>query len=108
SGLQLEAVMMRYPVAADVVTDPRGTKARVRAGDRRYGRYAAPPEGPFYYRIWDSAELEERFGRFEPAPGFEDYVETLAVDLPLDGNGDLLKVSVLHESEPYELVTAES
>jgi hypothetical protein len=104
SGLDLEAVLMRYPVAADVVTDPRGTKARVRAGNRRYGRYAPPPDGRFYYRIWDDAELAGRFSRYEPAPGFEDYVEPLGFELPLDGEGGLLKVSVIDEHEPYEVV----
>lgn len=104
SGLELEAVMMRYPVAADVVTDPRGTKARVRAGNRRYGRYAPPPDGRFYYRVWDDSELDERFARFQPAPGFEDYVEPLGFALPLDSEGNLLKVSVIDEQEPYELV----
>jgi glycosyltransferase involved in cell wall biosynthesis len=105
SGLGLEAVMMRYPVAADVVTDPRGTKARVRGGNRRYGRYAPPPGGSFYYRIWDEGELEQRFGGFRPAPGFEEYVQPLGFDLPLDSEGNLLKVSVIDESEPYELVS---
>jgi glycosyltransferase involved in cell wall biosynthesis len=104
SGLELEAVMMRYPVAADVVTDPRGTKARVRAGNRRYGRYAPPPEGRFYYRIWDDEELERRFGDLRPAPGFEDYVQPLGFELPLDEGGNLLKASVIGESESYELV----
>jgi len=104
SGLGLEAVLMRYPVAADVVTDPRGTKARVRAGNRRYGRYSPPAEGRFYYRIWDDAELDERFSHHDPAPGFEDYVEPLGFDLPLDAAGNLLKVSVIDEEEPYVLV----
>jgi glycosyltransferase involved in cell wall biosynthesis len=104
SGLDLEAVLMRYPVAADVVTDPRGTKARVRAGNRRYGRYSPPPEGRFYYRIWDDGDLAERFSRYDPAPGFEEYVEPLGFELPLDSQGRLLKVSAIDEREPYELV----
>ena len=104
SGLDLEAVLMRYPVAADVVTDPRGTKARVRAGNRRYGRYAPPPQSRFYYRIWEDGELNERFGGYAPAPGFEDYVEPLGFELPLDASGELLKVSVIDEQEPFEVV----
>jgi hypothetical protein len=103
SGLRCEAFVMRYPCAADVVTDPRGTKARIRAGNRRYGLYRPPPAGELYYRILDSSELE-RFAELEPAPGFEDLVEPLGFELPLDELGDLLKTNVIREGEPYELV----
>jgi hypothetical protein len=105
SGLRLEAYLMRYPAVADVVTDPRGTKARVRLGNRRYGLYRPPPEGDLYYRIWDESELA-RFEHLEPAPGFEDFVEPLGFELPLDERGDLLKVSVIADREPYELIEA--
>jgi hypothetical protein len=105
SGLRVEAFLMRYPAVADVVTDPRGTKARVRLGHRRYGLYRPPPAGDLYYRIWDEGELT-RFAHLEPAPGFEDFVEPLGFDLPLDEHGDLLKVSVIGEEEPYEPVGA--
>ena len=103
SGLRLEAFLMRFPAVADIVTDPRGTKARIRKGNRRYGLYRPPPSGDLYYRIWDESELG-RFAHLEPAPGFEDFVEPLGFELPLDGHGDLLKVSVIGESEPYGLV----
>jgi hypothetical protein len=105
SGLHLEAFLMRYPAAADILTDPRGTKARIRLGNRRYGLYRAPPEGELYYRIWDEHELV-RFEHLEPAPGFEDLVEPLGFELPLDEHGDLLKVSVIGDGEPYELLEA--
>ena len=103
SDLRLEAFLLRYPAVADVVTDPRGTKARIRFGDRRYGRYAPPPQGHLYYRVWDEDELG-RFAHLEPAPGFEDYVEPLGFELPLDADGNLLKTNVISEDEPYELV----
>ena len=102
SGLELEALLMRIPAAADVVTDPRGTKARVRFGNRRYGHYAPPADG-LYYRIWDEEEVA-RFADLEPAPGFEDIVEPLGFDLPLDPHGDLLKTNVIDEHEPYESI----
>jgi glycosyltransferase involved in cell wall biosynthesis len=105
SGLKLEAFLMRYPAVADIVTDPRGTKARIRLGNRRYGLYRPPSEGDLYYRIWDESELA-RFAGIEPAPGFEDFVEPLGFELPLDEHGDLLKVSVIGDGEPYELVGA--
>lgn len=103
SGLNLEAFLMRFPAVADIVTDPRGTKARIRRGNRRYGLYRPPPSGDVYYRIWEESELT-RFDHLEPAPGFEDFVEPLGFELPLDEHGDLLKVSLIKESESYELV----
>jgi glycosyltransferase involved in cell wall biosynthesis len=105
SGLRLEAFLMRNPAVADIVTDPRGTKARIRLGNRRYGLYRPPAQGDMYYRIWDEQELK-RFRQLEPAPGFEDLVEPLGFELPLDERGDLLKASVIGELEPYELVGA--
>jgi glycosyltransferase involved in cell wall biosynthesis len=105
SGLHLEAFLMRSPAVADIVTDPRGTKARIRRGNRRYGLYRPPPEGDLYYRIRDESELAG-FEHVEPAPGFEDFVEPLGFELPLDEHGDLLKVSVINETEPYELIGA--
>ena len=106
SGLKLEAVMMRYPAAADIITDPRGTKARIRLGNRRYGRYAPPPQGELYYRVWGDDEVG-RFDRIEPAPGFEDYVRPIGFELPVDADGNLLKVSVINDEEPYELIVPE-
>jgi glycosyltransferase involved in cell wall biosynthesis len=103
AGLELEAFLMRVPAAADVVTDPRGTKARIRFGNRRYGRYAPPAEGERYYRIWDESELP-RFAAIEPAPAFEDIVEPIGFDLPLDELGNLLKTNVIDDDEPYEML----
>jgi glycosyltransferase involved in cell wall biosynthesis len=103
SGLELEAVLARIPVAADIVTDPRGTKARIRLGNRRYGRYAPPPNGSLYYRIWAEEELAQ-FARAQPAAAFEDIVEPLGFELPLDAHGGLLKTNVITEDEPYELI----
>lgn len=103
SGLQLEAYLMRLPAVADIVTDPRGTKARIRLGNRRYGLYRPPPSGDLYYRIWDESDLG-RFAHVEPAPGFEDLVEPLGFELPLDSEGNLLKTNVVTEDEPYQLI----
>jgi hypothetical protein len=103
SRLELESLLLQVPVAADVITDPRGTKARVRGGNRRYGRYAAPPAPPFYYRIRELDELRASF--LGPAPvAFEDVVEPLGFELPVDSDGNLLKTSVDFEREPFELV----
>jgi glycosyltransferase involved in cell wall biosynthesis len=104
SGLRLESYLLAVPVAAEVLTDPRGTKARIRQGNRRYGRYAPPPEPPLYYRIRDLGELRARFGGVEPAASFEDVVEPVGWELPLDASGALLKTSVISDEEPYELI----
>jgi len=101
ADLELEAFLMRIPAAADVVTDPRGTKARIRFGNLRYGRYLPPPDGTRYYRIWDESEAR-RFAEIEPAPAFEDIVEPVGFDLPLDEHGNLLKTNVIADDEPYE------
>ena len=103
SGLALEAYLARIPVAADIVTDPRGTKARIRFGNRRYGRYAPPFDGDLYYRIWEEGDLG-RFRDDEPAVAFEDIVEPLGFALPLDEGGNLLKTNVVTDDEPYEIV----
>lgn len=103
SDLRLEAYLMRYPAVADIVTDPRGTKARVRFGNRRYGLYRPPPRDPLYYRVWDQAELE-RFAHLRPAPAFEDVVVPQGFELPLDRDGGLRKRNVISGDEPYELV----
>ena len=106
AGLELEAFLMRIPAAADVVTDPRGTKARVRFGNRRYGHYAPPAADGLYYRIWNEEDVA-RFADLQPAPGFEDIVEPVGFDLPLDEGGNLLKTNVIADDEPYEVIAAE-
>jgi glycosyltransferase involved in cell wall biosynthesis len=106
SGPRLERFLMRMPVLAQVVTDPRGATAKIRSGNRRYGRYFAPPSGRLYYRVWDQDEAVARFGDADPAAPFEDVVEPLGFELPFDEGGNLLKVSVIAEDEPYELVDA--
>jgi len=98
SGLKLERCLVRIPIAADIITDPIGTKARIR-GNRHYGKYFAPPSGKFYYRIWDESELH-RFGDIQPAAAFEDIVEPIGFDLPYDNQGNLLKNP--HRSEDAE------
>jgi hypothetical protein len=104
SGKKLERYLMRLPVMAPIITDPRGTSAKIRCQNRRYGRYFAPPGGRFYYRIWDTDEARRAFGAIKPAPAFEDMVEPIGFELPLDENGEMRKVSVIHDDEPYELV----
>jgi glycosyltransferase involved in cell wall biosynthesis len=104
SGLGLERFLAQLPVLAQIVTDPRGTVAKVRSGNRRYGRYAPAPNGRLYYRVWELEEARERFGTCDPSAPFEELVEPLGFELPLDEHGNLRKVSVIAEDEPYEVV----
>jgi len=79
------------PVSADILTDPAGTKAKVR-GKKRYGVYT-PPKQNYYYQIYRQEEKEDVLKRSLPAP-FEDFVKPVGFNLPLDENGDLLKTGI--------------
>ncbi len=103
SGLRLEAFLMEYPVCADIITDPRGTKAKIRGGNRRYGRYEPPDGGNLYFKIWIADELPPLQSGL-PSACFEDFVVPVNGKLPLDDYGNLLKVSVINDAEPFELI----
>ncbi len=102
SGLALERVLAKVPVAAGIVTDARGTKARIR-GNRRYGKYFAPPAGRLYYRVWDESELD-RFAGIRPVVAFEDIVEPVGFELPCDTQGNLLKNPHLRDDDEFEWI----
>jgi len=99
----LEAYLMKHPAAADIITDSRGTKAKIRMGNWRYGTYADPPQPPFYYRIREGGERGEPPTGY-PVWSFEDWVEPVGWSLPVDGFGNLRKVSVIEEGEIGEPV----
>jgi hypothetical protein len=105
SGLDLERCLPRLPVAVEIITDDVGSKARVR-GNRRYGAYWGPPGGDFYYRIWDRGEAEKLLD-FDPAPGFEDMVEPIGFELPVDGEGNLLKNPYINDDDPFTWIHPE-
>ena len=85
-----QAAMMR-PVAADIINDNLGCKAKVRGG-KRYGIYTPPAEGGFYYEIMRESDLPTS-DRGLPRC-FEDHVRPRGFRLPLDERGDLLKASI--------------
>lgn len=63
SRLRLQGAVAWIPVAADIVTDPLGCKAKVRRG-RRYGVYMPPQSADgWYYRIRPQADLRAREDR---------------------------------------------
>jgi hypothetical protein len=87
AGLKLRKALLQQPVLAEIITDPNGTQARVR-GNRRYGKYFAPPDGAFFYRIRPESEALPLIG---PAVPFEAAVEPLGFSMPLDRDGNRLK-----------------
>ena len=92
SGLPLQRAHPLLPVAASILTDPSGTAAKVR-GEYRYGLYTPPAKGDLYYRIWRQERLAAKVkGRFPLS--FEDWVQPLEGQLPLDEAGNLLKSSI--------------
>lgn len=79
------------PVAADILTDPTGCKAKVR-GRYRYGVYMPPPSGLFYYRIRDQKDTP--IPRDNMPVSFAEGVEADGFRIPVDANGDRLKSSI--------------
>jgi glycosyltransferase involved in cell wall biosynthesis len=91
SGLALQQGILMKPVAADIINDEYGSKAKVRRG-KRYGNYTPPPSGDFYYEILNEAELPEDEEGYPLS--FEKFVRPIGFSLPLDQNGDLRKASL--------------
>ena len=98
AGLRRRKALLEVPVLAEIITDPKGTQARVR-GNRRYGRYLAPPDGTFYYRIRSEAEATA-IPRRQSAASFEDVVEPIGFELPFDAEGNRLK-NPLGPDDPF-------
>ena len=88
----LRRVQMALPVAANIVDNPNGTKAKVRNG-KRYGIYLTPPDGTFYYKIYPQHEVEHLKRRRFPVY-FEEFVRPLGYVLPVDQDGNLLKAPI--------------
>ncbi len=91
SGNPLQMGYLVKPVAADILTDPTGCKAKVR-GNRRYGVYLPPPEGTLYYRIQDTATIPDPPADFPIS--FMEGVSPLGFTIPTAPNGDPLKSSI--------------
>ncbi len=91
SGLALQQAMMMRPVAADIINDSMGSKAKVRKGNR-YGNYTAPLKGDFYYEISDAPNFPAHEEGYPLS--FEHFVKPCGFELPLDASGHLLKASM--------------
>ena len=105
---KLEAYLMKHPAAVDTMTDLRGTKARVRAKSRRYGAYRSPPNGQFYYQLIGEAEQLPDPPHPFPVWPIELWAKPIGFSLPLDKKGDLRKVSVIHDDEPWADIAHET
>ena len=92
SRMMFQRAIPIVPVAASIVTDPTGSCAKVR-GDKRYGVYMPPPDGTFYYHIYQQEDLAFEQTRRIPL-AIEDYILPLGFQMPLDKNGILLKNSI--------------
>ncbi len=104
SGMILDKAQVHLPLAADIVTDSSGCKAKVR-GMKRYGHYAPPPNGTFYYRIRSQEEVWSLNQTRHPV-AFEDFVEPIGYTLPLDSEGGLKKVAINSDIETDIVVGA--
>ena len=102
SGFAWQQAMLTRPVAADIINDDTGCKAKVRGG-KRYGIYTSPPGGgDFYYQIKSEDDLPADDGGLPLC--FEDHVRPIGFALPLDERGDLRKAS-LNESVVTEIIS---
>jgi len=91
-GIRLQLAITRIPMAADIINDDTGCKAKVRKGVR-YGIYTPPPGGgTYYYRI---RPYEERLQAARPdrPQSFSECVEPIGFEIPKDARGDRLKAS---------------
>ena len=102
SGFAWQQAMLTRPVAADIINDDSGCKAKVRGG-KRYGIYTPPSGGgDFYYQIKSEDDLSADDGGLPLC--FEDHVRPIGFALPLDEQGDLRKAS-LNESVVTEIIS---
>jgi hypothetical protein len=92
SKMPLQTAIPCLPVAADIVTDPTGCKAKVR-GAFRYGVYMPPQSSDgLYYAIRD---MQEFAGVLTGVPlSFAEVVKPLGFHIPTDEYGDRLKSAI--------------
>ncbi|MEI6563399.1 MAG: glycosyltransferase [bacterium] len=100
-GKPLQMGYLVKPVAADILTDPTGCKAKVR-GNRRYGVYLTPPDGRFYYRIHDMTDIPDP--KDDRPISFMEGVQPLGFTIPTDASGERLKSSI-NTSVVFDIAT---
>lgn len=91
SRLPLQGALPWLPVAADIVTDPLGCKAKVR-GTRRYGVYMpAQSASGLYYEIRTQEDIQLRPDR---PLSFMELAKPIGFTLPADAHGERLKFPI--------------
>ncbi len=91
SGFNWQQALLMRPVAADIINDELGCKAKIRGG-KRHGIYTPPKAGPFYYDILSEASLSAIEQGYPLC--FEETVRPIGFTLPCDSEGNLLKSSL--------------
>jgi hypothetical protein len=91
SRLPLQSAIPWLPVAADIITDPLGCKAKIR-GTRRYGIYMPPQSSDgFYYEI----RRQESIQLLPNRPlSFMELAKPVGFTIPTDKQGDRLKFPI--------------
>tara|TARA_Y100000310_G_scaffold218705_1_gene219995 strand:+ start:194 stop:1123 length:930 start_codon:yes stop_codon:yes gene_type:complete len=83
------------PVSAAIFNEDGGT-ARVR-DNKRYGKYVQSADGIHYYKIHEFDHLIDEYGHLEVPTSIEDVAEAIDWNLPLDSNGDWIKLKGVQE-----------
>ena len=93
----ITSVLLKIPVSAAILTDARGTNARVR-GNKRYGDYWPPKKDFRYYKIWEYEQIKKRFEYLQRPIAFEELILPIRWQLPLDNFGELKKNPIRPET----------
>lgn len=91
--IPFQQALLSSPVASEIITDPIGTKARVR-GQFRYGVYSPPKKGKFYYEI--RKENSNDLNSYALPLSLESNSKPNGYSLPIDKNGNILKATDLN------------
>jgi glycosyltransferase involved in cell wall biosynthesis len=89
-GIPLHQACLYISVAADIINDSVGAKAKVRKGFR-YGNYTAPANGHFYYELINQDKIDTKV---EQPIAFEDFITPISFTLPVDVKGNMLKAAI--------------
>jgi glycosyltransferase involved in cell wall biosynthesis len=101
SGMHLERILPRIPMAARIVTPPGNTTAYVR-GNRRYSHYMPPQDGPFYYQLRAEAEVLP-FLEDAPSVAIDDLAHPIGFEFAYDAQGRFIKPGKSAD-DPFEWI----